>query len=189
MKIFDTEIKEVKVILPNIFKDERGYFFESFNEREFKEKVFNTTFLQDHETISKYGVIRGFHYQLYPHCQSRLVRVISGNVLNVVLDMRIGAPTFGKHISLEISGESHKQLFIPRGFAHAYLVLSESATVQIKSDNYFDPESERGVNWIDFELNIDWKILKSNIIASKKDNDRPLFKYAFLFKYNTNLYI
>lgn len=189
MKIFDTEIKEVKVILPDVFYDERGYFFEAFNEKEFKEKVFNTTFLQDHETISKYGVLRGLHYQLYPYCQSRLVRVISGNVLNVVLDMRIGSPTFGKYVSVEISEESHKQLFIPRGFAHAYLVLSELATVQIKSDNYFNPEFERGVNWIDFELDIDWKIPNSDIIVSKKDHDRPLFKYAFLFRYDKNLYI
>lgn len=175
MNIIKTSIEGVTIIEPRLFKDERGYFFESFNQREFEEKVCKTTFVQDNESKSGYGVIRGLHYQKPPFAQSKLVRVIKGAVLDVAVDIRKGSPTFGQHVAVELTEENHRQFFIPRGFAHGFSVLSEEVIFQYKCDEFYHPEAEGAIAWNDTELGIDWKIPRDKVILSEKDSG-TLFK-------------
>ena len=170
MNIIKTSIEGIVIIEPRLFKDERGYFFESFNQREFEEKVFKTTFVQDNESKSSYGVIRGLHYQKPPFAQSKLVRVIKGAVLDVAVDIRKGSPTFGQHVAVELTEENHRQFFIPRGFAHGLSVLSEEVIFQYKCDEFYHPEAEGAIAWNDTELGIDWKIPRDKVILSEKDS-------------------
>lgn len=170
MNIIKTSIEGVVIIEPRLFKDERGYFFESFNQREFEEKVCKTTFVQDNESKSGYGVIRGLHYQKPPFAQSKLVRVIKGAVLDVAVDIRKGSPTFGQHVAMELTEENHRQFFIPRGFAHGFSVLSEEVIFQYKCDEFYHPEAEGAIAWNDAELGIDWKIPLEKVLVSEKDS-------------------
>ena len=170
MNIIKTSIEGVVIIEPRLFKDERGYFFESFNQREFEEKVCKTTFVQDNESKSGYGVIRGLHYQKPPFAQSKLVRVIKGAVLDVAVDIRKGSPTFGQHVAVELKEENHRQFFIPRGFAHGFSVLSEEVIFQYKCDEFYHPEAEGAIAWNDAELGIDWKIPLEKVLVSEKDS-------------------
>lgn len=189
MNIIETNIKEVIIIEPRIFNDARGYFFESFSERDFNSQVRQVKFVQDNESKSSYGVLRGLHFQKPPFCQSKLVRVIKGAVLDVAVDIRKGSPTFGKHVAVELTEDNHRQLFIPRGFAHGFSVLSDEVIFQYKCDNFYAPQSEGAIAWNDPDLNIDWKIPADRIILSEKDKNHPLLKDAdWLFDYNENLY-
>ena len=189
MEIIKSDIEGVVIIEPRIFEDSRGYFFESFSEREFVEKVCNTRFVQDNESKSSYGVVRGLHFQLPPHAQSKLVRVVEGAVLDIAVDIRRGSPTFGKYVAVELSAENHRQLFIPRGFAHGFAVLSETAVFQYKCDNYYAPQSEGAIAWNDAEIGIDWRIPADKVILSAKDMAHPtLAECATLFDYNEKLY-
>ena len=170
MEIIKTEIEGVVIIEPRIFKDARGYFFESFSEREFSEKVADVHFVQDNESRSCYGVIRGLHFQKPPYTQAKLLRVVRGAVLDVAVDLRKGSPTFGKYVAVELTEENHRQLYIPRGFAHGFSVLSEDVVLQYKCDNYYAPQSEGAIAWDDPELGIDWRIPKEKAILSEKDS-------------------
>ncbi len=183
MKIVETEIKEVKIIEPRVFGDERGYFFESFSSREFEKLIGQINFVQDNESKSKYGVLRGLHFQKEPHAQAKLVRVIKGKVLDVAVDMRRSSPTFGKHVAVELSEENKRQVFIPRGFAHGFVVLSEEVIFQYKCDNYYVPESEGGIAWDDPELGINWQVSPEEVILSEKDKNRkPLSESGYYFE-------
>lgn len=189
MKIIETAIEGVVIIEPRLFKDERGYFFESFSQREFEEKIRKISFVQDNESKSSYGVLRGLHFQKPPYAQSKLVRVIKGAVLDVAVDIRKGSPTFGKHVAIELTEENHLQLFIPRGFAHGFSVLSQEVIFQYKCDNFYAPQSEGALAWDDSDLNINWRIPTNQIILSEKDKHHEKLKDAsWLFDYNTNLY-
>ena len=168
MNVIDTELEGVKIIEPTIFKDARGYFFESFSQKEFNEKVAPITFVQDNESKSTYGVIRGLHYQKPPYAQSKLVRCVRGKVLDVAVDIRKGSPTYGKHVAVELSEDNHRQLFIPKGFAHGFAVLSDEAVFQYKCDEFYHPEVADGISVIDKTLGIDWKI-KDNINVLDRD--------------------
>ena len=176
MEIIKTNIEGVVIIEPRIFKDDRGYFFESFSQREFQEKVCKTTFVQDNESKSSYGVLRGLHFQKPPFAQSKLVRVIKGAVLDVAVDIRKGSPTFGQYVSVELTGENHRQFFIPRGFAHGFSVLSEEVIFQYKCDNFYSPQSEGAIAWNDPDLNIDWRIPAEKVVLSEKDSKHPRLK-------------
>lgn len=176
MEIIKTNIEGVVIIEPRIFKDDRGYFFESFSQREFEEKVCKTTFVQDNESKSSYGVLRGLHFQKPPFAQSKLVRVIKGVVLDVAVDIRKGSPTFGQYVSVELTGENHRQFFIPRGFAHGFSVLSEEVIFQYKCDNFYSPQSEGAIAWNDPDLNIDWRIPAEKVVLSEKDSKQPRLK-------------
>ena len=189
MEVIKTDIDGVVIIEPRIFSDERGYFFESFSQREFEEKVCKTVFVQDNESKSSYGVLRGLHFQKPPYTQSKLVRVIKGAVLDVAVDIRKGSPTFGKHIAVELSGENHRQFFIPRGFAHGFSVLSDEVIFQYKCDAFYAPQSEGALAWDDPDLGIDWKIPSDKVILSEKDRHHCLLKdSSWLFDYNEKLY-
>lgn len=176
MNVIQTEIPGVVIIEPRIFGDSRGYFFESFSERIFKEQVADVDFVQDNESKSCYGVVRGLHFQKPPYTQSKLVRVVKGRVLDVAVDLRKGSPTYGKHISVELTEDNHRQFFVPRGFAHGFAVLSEEAICQYKCDNYYAPQSEGAVAWNDPELGIDWGLPAEDAILSEKDMKHPLLK-------------
>ena len=176
MEVVGTNIEGVIIIEPRIFKDDRGYFFESFSQREFEEKVCKTTFVQDNESKSGYGVLRGLHFQKPPFAQSKLVRVIKGAVLDVAVDIRKGSPTFGQYVSVELTGDNHRQFFIPRGFAHGFSVLSEEVIFQYKCDNFYSPQSEGAIAWNDPDLNIDWRIPVEEVILSEKDSKHPKLK-------------
>ncbi len=176
MNIITTEIEGVLILEPRIFRDSRGYFFESFNQREFEEKVGPVTFVQDNESRSCYGVVRGLHFQKGEHAQSKLVRVVKGKVLDVAVDLRPGSKTFGKHVRAELSGENHRQFFIPRGFAHGFSVLSDEVVFQYKCDNFYCPESEGAIAWDDPDLAIDWKVPADRIVLSEKDRHHPRLK-------------
>jgi len=176
MEVIKTNIEGVVIIEPRIFKDDRGYFFESFSQREFEEKVCKTTFVQDNESKSSYGVLRGLHFQKPPFAQSKLVRVIKGAVLDVAVDIRKGSPTFGQYVSVELTGENHRQFFIPRGFAHGFSVLSEEVIFQYKCDNFYSPQSEGAIAWNDPDLNIDWRIPAEKVVLSEKDSKHPRLK-------------
>ena len=176
MEIIKTNIEGVVIIEPRIFKDDRGYFFESFSQREFEEKVCKTTFVQDNESKSSYGVLRGLHFQKPPFAQSKLVRVIKGAVLEVAVDIRKGSLTFGQYVSVELTGENHRQFFIPRGFAHGFSVLSEEVIFQYKCDNFYSPPSEGAIAWNDPDLNIDWRIPAEKVVLSEKDSKHPRLK-------------
>lgn len=190
MEVIKTEIEGVVIIEPKIFGDERGYFFESFNAAEFARKVgVNTVFVQDNESKSKYGVLRGLHFQKGEFAQSKLVRVVEGRVIDVAVDIRRGSPTFGKHVAIELSKENKRQLFIPRGFAHGFAVLSEEAVFQYKCDNLYAPEHEGAIAWNDPKIGIDWQIRPEDAILSEKDRKHPTLDEAEeLFDYNTDYY-
>ena len=189
MEVIRTEIDGVVIIEPRVFADSRGYFFESFSQREFDEKVRRIDFVQDNESMSSYGVMRGLHFQAPPFTQSKLVRCVKGRVLDVAVDIRKGSPTYGKHVAVELSEENHRQLFIPRGFAHGFSVLSETAVFQYKCDNYYAPQAEGGISIKDESLGIDWKIPTENAILSEKDTRHELLKdFDSPFDYNVNLY-
>lgn len=189
MEVIKTDIEGVVIIEPHIFRDDRGYFYESFSQREFEEKVCRTTFVQDNQSKSSYGVLRGLHFQKPPYCQNKLVRCIKGAVLDVAVDLRKGSPTFGKHVAVELTEENHRQLFVPRGFAHGFAVLSEEAVFQYKCDNFYNKESEGAIAWDDPELAIDWRIPADKALLSEKDKLNKGIKEAdFLFDYNEELY-
>ena len=177
MKIKETGIKGLLVIEPDVFGDSRGYFMESFSEKKFREETgMDVTFVQDNESKSSYGVVRGLHFQHPPYSQAKLVRVVSGTALDVAVDLREGSETYGKHFSIELSGENHLQVFIPKGFAHGFAVLSEEVLFQYKCDEYYAPESEGAVIWNDPDLNIDWKIPHEDVRLSEKDKKHPGLK-------------
>ena len=189
MEVIQTAIEGVVIIEPRLFNDARGYFFESFSQREFEEKIRKISFVQDNESKSSYGVLRGLHFQKPPFAQSKLVRVVKVAVLDVAVDIRKGSPTFGQHVAVELTGENHRQLFIPRGFAHGFAVLSDEVLFQYKCDNFYAPQSEGGIAWNDPDLNIDWRIPKDKIILSKKDKIHPILKeHETVFNYNQKLY-
>lgn len=188
MNIIKTEVEGPVIIEPKIFTDERGYFFESFSQREFDSKVRPVKFVQDNESMSSYGVIRGLHFQRPPHAQSKLVRCIKGRVLDVAVDIRKGSSTYGKYVAVELSEENHRQFFIPRGFAHGFSVLSDTAIFQYKCDNFYAPASEGGINISDPSLNIDWKIT-GKVIRGSKDTALPfLDDFDSPFDINMDLY-
>ncbi|MEG0889608.1 MAG: dTDP-4-dehydrorhamnose 3,5-epimerase [Bacteroides sp.] len=170
MEVIKTAIEGLVIIEPRLFKDDRGYFFESFNQKEFEEKVCKTTFVQDNESKSTYGVIRGLHFQKPPYAQSKLVRVIKGAVLDVAVDIRKESPTFGQHVSVELTEENHRQFFIPKGFAHGFSVLSEEVVFQYKCDEFYHPECEGAIAWNDDDLKIDWQISLDKVLLSEKDS-------------------
>ena len=189
MNVIETEIPGVVVIEPRVFEDPRGYFFESFSQRDFDSQVREVKFVQDNESKSSYGVLRGLHFQKPPHAQSKLVRVVKGSVLDVAVDIRKGSPTFGKYVAVELSEQNHRQFFIPRGFAHGFVVLTDEVVFQYKCDNFYAPQSEGAVAWNDPDLNIDWKVPADKILLSDKDRRHPLLKDAdWLFDYNEDLY-
>ena len=189
MEVIKTTIDGVVIIEPRIFKDERGYFFEYFSQREFNEKLMPVNFVQDNESMSSYGVMRGLHYQKMPYTQSKLVRCVRGSVLDVAVDIRKGSPTFGQHVAVELTEENHRQFFIPRGFAHGFAVLSEMAVFQYKCDNFYVPEADGGIQLCDESLCIDWKIPVTEAILSEKDMKHPYLKDAVLdFDFNESLY-
>lgn len=173
MEVIQTAIAGLLMIQPRVFEDERGYFFETFSLKTFEEKVSNTVFVQDNESRSRYGVLRGLHFQKPPFAQAKLVRVVKGRVLDVAVDIRNDSPTFGCHLAAELSEENKTQLFIPRGFAHGFVVLSDEAIFQYKCDNYYAPAHEGAIRWNDPALHIDWQLSPSDIILSDKDNNNP----------------
>jgi dTDP-4-dehydrorhamnose 3,5-epimerase len=178
MKVIETEISDLLIIQPTIFTDDRGYFFESYNQKKMIEYGLNYQFVQDNQSKSSYGVIRGLHYQLSPHAQTKLVRALQGKILDVAVDIRSNSSTFGQYISIELSEDNKKQLLIPKGFAHGFSVLSESAIVFYKCDEFYHPESERGILYQDASLAIDWKIPYKDQVISKKDQTYPLLNEA-----------
>lgn len=189
MNIIKTSIEGLVILEPRLFQDDRGYFFESFNQGEFESKVCQTTFVQDNESKSSYGVIRGLHFQKSPFAQSKLVRVIRGAVLDVAVDIRKGSPTFGKHVSVELTEDNHRQFFIPRGFAHGFSVLSGEVIFQYKCDNFYHPEAEGAIAWNDPDLNIDWKIPTEKAILSEKDSCHSVLRDVdCIFNYQEKLY-
>lgn len=189
MEVIKTDIEGVVIIEPRIFRDERGYFFESFSQRDFQEKVCNTVFVQDNESKSSYGVLRGLHFQKTPYAQSKLVRVIKGAVLDVAVDIRKGSPTFGQHVAVELTEDNHRQFFIPRGFAHGFSVLTDEVIFQYKCDNFYAPQSEGALAWDDPDLGIDWRIPTDKVLLSEKDcHHSRLSDAEWLFDYNEKLY-
>ena len=174
MKVIKTKLEGVVIIEPQVFFDGRGYFFESFSQQRFNEQVAPITFVQDNESKSSYGVLRGLHFQKLPFAQSKLVRVVKGKVLDVAVDLRKGSPTFGQYESVVLSEENKRQFFIPQGFAHGFAVLSEEAIFQYKCDNYYAPQSEGSVRWNDPTIAIDWQLPEKDIILSAKDEKAPL---------------
>lgn len=173
INVLQTDIPGVVIIEPKVFGDERGYFMESWSQKDFDERVRPIRFVQDNESKSRYGVLRGLHFQKGKDAQSKLVRVIQGRVLDVAVDIRRGSPTFGKHVSVELTAENHRQLFIPRGFAHGFIVLSDEAVFQYKCDNLYAPQSEGSIIWNDPALGIDWIIPEADIMLSPKDRCHP----------------
>ena len=189
MEVIKTEIEGLVIIEPKIFKDTRGYFFESFSQKEFDEKVMPVRFVQDNESMSSYGVMRGLHFQRPPFTQSKLVRCVKGKVLDVAVDIRKGSPTYGQHVAVELNEDNHRQVFIPRGFAHGFAVLSETAIFQYKCDNFYAPEAEGGISIKDGSLGIDWQIPTEKAILSEKDIKHLCLKdFDSPFDYSTNLY-
>ena len=189
MEVIKTAIDGLVIIEPKVFKDARGYFFESFSQKEFNEKVMPINFVQDNESLSTYGVMRGLHYQKMPYTQSKLVRCTKGKVLDVAVDIRKGSPTFGQHVAVELTEENHRQVFIPRGFAHGFAVLSETAVIQYKCDNFYAPQADAGIQLRDEELGIDWRIPIEEAILSEKDLKHPLLKdFDTPFNINEKLY-
>ena len=176
MKVIKTALDGVVVIEPRLFEDARGYFFESFSQREFDEKVGKVVFVQDNESKSSYGVMRGLHFQRSPFTQSKLVRCVKGAVLDVAVDIRKGSPTYGQHVAVELTEENHRQIFIPKGFAHGFAVLSETAVFQYKCDEFYHPEADGGISIFDDSLRIYWKIPMDQAILSEKDTKHPLLK-------------
>ena len=179
MNVIKTTIDGVLILEPKVFCDARGYFFESFSQKDFDEKVVpvlghRVIFVQDNESMSTYGVMRGLHFQRPPYTQSKLVRCVKGSVLDVAVDIRKGSPTYGKHVTVELTEENHRQFFIPKGFAHGFAVLSETAMFQYKCDEFYHPEADGGINILDDSLDIDWRIPTEKAILSEKDTKHPL---------------
>lgn len=182
MKFTRTEIPDVIIIQPDVFGDQRGFFMETFNEKKLTEFLgFNINWCQDNESMSSFGVLRGLHYQLPPFAQSKLVRVIEGRVLDIAVDIRKGSPTFGKHVRIELTGDNKTQVLVPKGFAHGFLVLSETARFAYKVDNYYSPEHERGIMYNDKDLDIDWVLANDQLKLSAKDEQQPSFGEADYF--------
>ncbi len=189
MEIIKTAIDGLVIIEPRVFKDDRGYFFESFSQREFDEKVRPVKFVQDNESMSSYGVMRGLHFQRPPYTQSKLVRCVKGKVLDVAVDIRKGSPTYGQHVAVELSEDNHRQFFVPRGFAHGFAVLSETAVFQYKCDNFYTPEADGGISIQDESLGIDWQIPTDKAILSAKDlNHVQLKNFETPFDISIDLY-
>lgn len=189
MEVIKTDIEGVVIIEPRIFKDSRGYFFESYSKKEFDEKVRPVNFVQDNESCSTRGVMRGLHFQRPPFTQSKLVRCVKGAVLDVAVDIRKGSPTFGRYVAVELTEDNHCQFFVPRGFAHGFAVLSDIAVFQYKCDNYYHPEADGGISIQDTSLGIDWHLDPSQAILSDKDLRHPLLKdFDTPFDYNIDLY-
>ena len=189
MNVIKTDIEGVVIIEPRIFTDARGYFFESFSERDFCKEVREIKFVQDNESKSSYGVMRGLHFQRPPFTQSKLVRVIKGAVLDVAVDIRKGSPTYGQHVAVEVTEDNHRQFFVPRGFAHGFAVLSDEAIFQYKCDNFYAPEADGGISILDESLGIDWRIPMDKAILSEKDTKHPLLKdFDSPFDINISLY-
>ena len=189
MKVLKTTIKGVVFIEPDLFKDSRGFYFESINQKDFKEKVCETLFVQDNESKSCFGVLRGVHFQKPPFAQSKLVRVVKGAVLDVAVDIRKGSHTFGQHVAVELTEDNRCQFFIPRGFAHGFAVLSEVAVFQYKCDNYYTPQADGGISILDEGIGIDWKIPADKAILSEKDTKHPLLgDFESPFEYGMGLY-
>jgi len=189
MKVIKTAIEDVVIIEPDVFGDARGYFFESYSQKKFDEQVRPVKFVQDNESKSKYGVLRGLHYQKGKDAQSKLVRVVKGRVLDVAVDIRKGSPTFGKYVAVELTEDNHRQLFVPRGFAHGFSVLSEEAIFQYKCDNLYAPQSEGAIAWNDPDIDIDWLLPAEDVLLSAKDAAHPQLKDATdLFDYNVDYY-
>jgi len=191
MQLTRTQIPDVIIIDPKVHGDSRGYFVETFRQDKLEEFLgYKINFCQDNESKSTMGVLRGLHYQLPPFAQTKLVRVIEGTVLDVAVDIRKNSPTFGQHIAVELSGENKKQMFIPRGFAHGFVVLSQSCTFAYKVDNYYSPECDRGMAFDDIDLGIDWQIALDSLQLSPKDTKQPKFKdVTDLFEYGVNYYV
>ena len=176
MEVIKTAIEGLYIIEPRVFNDSRGYFFESFSQREFDEKVGPITFVQDNESMSSYGVMRGLHFQRPPFTQSKIVRCVKGSVLDVAVDIRKGSPTYGQHVAVELSEDNHRQFFIPKGFAHGFAVLSPTAVFQYKCDEFYHPEADGGISILDDSLGIDWRIPVDKAILSDKDTRHPLLR-------------
>lgn len=189
MEVIPTEIEGVVILEPKVFKDSRGYFFESFSQREFDEKVRPVNFVQDNESMSSYGVMRGLHFQRPPYTQSKLVRCVKGAVLDVAVDIRKGSPTYGRHVAVELTEENHRQFFVPKGFAHGFAVLSETAVFQYKCDNFYVPQADGGISILDHSLEIDWKIPTDKALLSEKDIKHVLLRnFDSPFSINEPLY-
>ncbi len=189
MRVIGTSIPDVAIVEPEVFGDARGYFFESYSQRRFDEAVRPVRFVQDNESKSRYGVLRGLHFQKGEYAQSKLVRVVAGRVLDVAVDIRRGSPTFGKYVAVELTAENRRQLFIPRGFAHGFSVLSEEAVFQYKCDNPYAPQAEGAVAWDDPDIGIDWRLPAEAILLSAKDSANPRLRDAAdLFDYNKDYY-
>jgi dTDP-4-dehydrorhamnose 3,5-epimerase len=183
MKVISSEIPDVKIIEPRVFGDSRGYFFEAYRQEVFKKEIGDICFVQENEAFSTYGVLRGLHFQKPPMNQGKLVRVIKGEVLDIALDMRMGSPWSGKHVAKKLSGDNKTQVWIPRGFAHGYVVLSEEAIFSYKCDNYYSPENEAGIRYDDPFLKIDWLLDESRITLSEKDRRHPFFEKTLDLNY------
>ena len=183
MNIIQTSIPEVLIIEPKVYYDARGYFLESYSLKKLERHLQNTIFVQDNESFSEYGVVRGLHYQLPPYAQSKLVRVVSGRVLDVAVDIRKSSPTFGKYVSAELTADNKLMMFIPAGFAHGFAVLSESCIFQYKCDNYYSPDHEASIRWDDPAINIDWRLPEEDMLLSEKDKTHPSLVDARLFEY------
>ena len=189
MKVIKTAIEDVVIIEPDVFGDARGYFFESYSQKRFDEQVRPVRFVQDNESKSRYGVLRGLHFQKGKAAQSKLIRVVKGRVLDVAVDIRKGSPTFGQHVAVELTEDNHRQLFIPRGFAHGFSVLSEEAICQYKCDNLYAPQAEGAIAWNDPAIGIDWGLPSEDVLLSAKDAANPMLSEATeLFDYNTDYY-
>ena len=189
MDVIRTEIDGVVIIEPKIFGDARGYFFESFSQREFEEKVRKINFVQDNESMSSYGVMRGLHFQRPPFTQSKLVRCVKGAVLDVAVDIRKGSPTYGQHVAVELTEDNHRQFFVPRGFSHGFAVLSETAIFQYKCDNFYAPQADGGISIKDESFGIDWKIPTDKALLSEKDTLHECLKdFDSPFSIDMNLY-
>ena len=189
MNIIKTALEGVVIIEPRVFEDPRGYFFESFSERDFNTQVREVRFVQDNESMSSYGVMRGLHFQRPPFTQSKLVRCVKGAVLDVAVDIRKGSPTYGRHVAVELTEDNHRQFFVPRGFAHGFAVLSDTAIFQYKCDNFYAPQVDSGISILDDSLGIDWRIPTDKAILSEKDTKHPLLKdFDSPFDINEPLY-
>ena len=189
INVIKTDIEGVIIIEPKVFGDNRGYFFESWSQKDFDEQIRPIKFVQDNESKSRYGVLRGLHFQKGKYSQSKLVRVVQGRVLDVAVDVRRGSPTFGKHVAVELSAENHRQFFIPRGFAHGFVVLSDEAVFQYKCDNLDAPQKEGAIVWNDPEIGINWRIPADKVILSEKDKAHPLMNESEeLFDYQIDYY-
>ena len=189
MKFTRTTIPDVVICEPKVFGDDRGYFVETFRHDKLEQFLgYTINFCQDNESKSTFGVLRGLHYQLPPHAQTKLVRVLQGSVLDVAVDIRKDSPTFGQHVAVELTGENKKQMLVPRGFAHGFVVLSEEAVFAYKVDNYYSPECDRGIAFDDEDLGIDWKLAKKEFQLSEKDRQQPSFKDAEYFEFSKMMY-